>query len=82
MKGYILEANLEGQGWSSRLFTILLILTWELRYPQKRGVNRKRGGRGILEVVLPGQGEWLTLGNEGVTWGTKGKGKQYRLTIK
>ena len=44
MKGYILEANFEGQGWSSRLFTILLILTWELRYPQKRGINRKRGG--------------------------------------
>ena len=26
------------------MFTILLVLTWELRYPQKRGVNRKRGG--------------------------------------
>ena len=23
---------------------MLLILTWDLRYPQKRGVNRKRGG--------------------------------------
>ena len=22
----------------------LLILTWELRYPQKRGFNKKRGG--------------------------------------
>ena len=44
MKGCILETNFEGQGWSSRLFTILLILTWELRYPQERGVNRKRGG--------------------------------------
>ena len=44
MKGCILEANFEGQGWSSRLFTILLILTWELRYTQKRGVNRKEEG--------------------------------------
>ena len=40
MKGCILEANLEGQGWQSRLFTILLILTWELRYPHKRAVKR------------------------------------------
>ena len=45
MKGCILEANFEGQGWSSRLFTVLLILAWEFRYPQKRGVNRKRGER-------------------------------------
>ena len=43
MKGCIFEANVEGQGWSSRLFAVLLIQTWELRYPQKRGVNRKRG---------------------------------------
>ena len=54
MKGSILETNFEGQGWPSRLFTILLILTWELRYPQERGVNRKRGG--VLEVLLPGKG--------------------------
>ena len=52
MKGCILEANFEGQCWSSRLFTILLILTWELRHPQKRGINKKEGG---LEVVLPGK---------------------------
>ena len=38
------DTNFKGQGWSSKLFTILLILTWELRYPQKRGVNRKRWG--------------------------------------
>ena len=44
MKGCILDANFEGQGWSSELFTTFLILTWELRYPQKRGVNRKRRG--------------------------------------
>ena len=37
------EANLEGKGWQSRLFTILLILTWEMRYPPDRGINRKRG---------------------------------------
>ena len=55
MKGCIFEANFEGQVWSSTLFTILLILTLELRYPQKRGFNRKRGGGGVLEVVLPGR---------------------------
>ena len=41
MTGYILEANFEGQGWSSRLLTLLLIVTWELTYSQKGGVNRK-----------------------------------------
>ena len=44
MTGCILEANFEGQGWSSRLLTILLILIWELKYSQKREVNRKRWG--------------------------------------
>ena len=44
MKGCILGDNLERQRWSSRLFTILLILIWEFGYPQRRGVNRKRGG--------------------------------------
>ena len=44
MNGCILKANLEGQGWQLRLYIILWILTWELRYPQKRGVNRKRYG--------------------------------------
>ena len=52
MKGCILEANFEGQGWSSRLFTILLILIWEFRYPQKRLVNRKRREGRVLEVAL------------------------------
>ena len=28
MKGCILEANLEGQGWQTTLFTILLVLIW------------------------------------------------------
>ena len=55
LKGCIIEANFEGQVRSPRLFTILLILTYELRYPQKKGVNRKRG-EGVLKAVLPGRG--------------------------
>ena len=43
MKVCILEANLEGQGWYSKLFTILLILTWELRYLEKGGFTEKEG---------------------------------------
>ena len=43
MKVCILEANLEGQGWYSKLFTILSILTWELRYLGKRGFTEKEG---------------------------------------
>ena len=39
---------------------ILLILTWELRYPQKVGVHRKRGG--VFEVDLPGSGQIAYLG--------------------
>ena len=58
----ILEANFEGKGWSSRLLPILLILTWESRYPQKWGVNRKRGG--VLEAVLPWKGQ-MTYSGEG-----------------
>ena len=56
MKGCILGANFEEQGWLSRMFTILLILTWKLRYPQKRRADRKKRGEGDLEVVLPGRG--------------------------
>ena len=44
MKGFVLEDNFEGQGCSSILFTILLILSWELRYPQKRGLTEKEKG--------------------------------------
>ena len=64
MKGHILGTNFEEQGWSSRLLTILLILTRELRYPQKRGVNRERGGvgGGCLKVVVPGRGQMTYLG--------------------
>ena len=80
MKGCILEANFKGQGWS-RLFTILLILTWELRYPQKRGINRKRGG--VLEIVLLGRGQMTNLGEGRIClWEARGRGKLYRLTIK
>ena len=50
MKGYILEVNLAEQRWSSKPFPMFLTLTWELRYPQKRGVNTKKGG--VLEVAL------------------------------
>ena len=32
----------------------MLILNWNLRYPQKRGVNIKKGE--VLEVVLPRKG--------------------------
>ena len=64
MKGCILEANLKEEGWKSRMFTILLILTWKLRYPQKRGVNKKR--EGVFEVVLPGR-----RAND-LPWGRKG----------
>ena len=54
----------------------------ELRYPQKRGVNRKRRGE-VLEVVLPWVGgECLTLEKEGFAWGTRGRDKLYRLIIK
>ena len=42
----------------------------------KKGVNRtRRGEGGVLEVVLPDLGE-------GFAWGTRGRGKLYKLTIK
>ena len=46
MKGCILEANLEEQGWFTTLFTILLVLTWGLRCFWKRGNIRK----GFVEI--------------------------------
>ena len=48
MKGCMPDTNFKGKGWSSKLFTILLILTWELRYPQKRG--------GLFKLALPALG--------------------------
>ena len=80
MKQCILEANLEGQRWLSRLLTIL-ILTMELRYHQKREVNRKRGESFASCSAWDG-GKCLTLGKEEFAWGTKGRGKLYRLIIK
>ena len=67
-KKCIFEANLEGQGWQSRLITILLFLTRELRYPKKRGVNRKRGG--IFGSCFAQEwGKCLTLGKKGLPGG-------------
>ena len=43
MKGCILDANRKRQEWVSTLFTIILILTMELRYPKKRGSSEKEG---------------------------------------
>ena len=43
MKGCIIDANCKRQDWVSTLFTIILILTMELRYPKKRGSSEKEG---------------------------------------
>ena len=75
MKGCILEANLELQGWWLRLFPILLILAWELEYPEKREVNRKAGG--VLEVVLPGRGAYDLLSGRKDLPGGLGVGGNY-----
>ena len=65
MKGCILGANFEEQGWLSRMFTILLILTWKLRYPQKRRADRKKGEREIWKLFcLAGEAN-------DVPWGRK-----------
>ena len=77
----ILEDNFEGKGWSSRLLPILLILTWKSRYPQKWGVNRKRGGSFGSCSALEGSND-LPWGRKEFTWGTRSRGKQYKLTIK
>ena len=42
MKACIDETHIERQGCYSILFSILLILTWGLQYPQKVGVKRKK----------------------------------------
>ena len=54
----------------------------DLRYPQKRGVSRKRMGGRDLEVVLPGRGQMTYLGEGRVYLGNQGQGKVYRLTTK
>ena len=66
MKGCMSDTNFKGQGWSSKLFTILLNLTWELRYPQKRGVNRKRGG--LFKLVLPSLGRRVGGGGRQINY--------------
>ena len=49
MRECILVANLEGQGWYITMFTILLVLTWGLRYFWKTGNIKKsvRWNRGL-----------------------------------
>ena len=60
--------------------TILLILTWKLRYPQRRGVNRKRGG--VLEVALPGRRQMTYLGEGRVWLGDQGYGETIQINYK
>ena len=61
--------------------TILLILTWEFRYPQQRGFNRKRGGSFKSCSALKG-GKWLTLRKERFAWWTRDRKKIHRLNIR
>ena len=74
MKECILEVSFEGQGWSSRLYIILFILTLELRYPQKTGVNRKTGGNFVSSSAWEG-GKSFNLGKEGFARETRVRGK-------
>ena len=85
MKRCILKANLEGQGWQSRLFTILLLaLTMELKYPQKRRVNRKKGGSFRSYSAWEG-GQMTYLGEGRVCLGDQGYGEtiqtDYRMNF-
>ena len=67
MKGSILETNLEGKWWKSRLFTILFTLTGgEGNFGE--GKRRRR----VLEVVLPGRGQMTYLGEGMVCLGDQG----------
>ena len=80
MKGCILGDNFEEQGWLSRMFTILLILTWKLRYPQKRRADRKKG-RGRFGSCSAWQGRQMTYLGEGrICLGDQRQGKLYWLT--
>ena len=72
--------RLKDKGGNQDCLSILFILTMELRYPQKRGVNRKRGRLGSWFSL--GGGKWLTLGKEGFAWRNRDREKLYRLTIK
>ena len=53
----------------------MLILAWELEYPEKREVNRKEGG--VLEVVLPGRGAYDLLSGRKNLPGGLGVGGNY-----
>ena len=64
-----------------------MIITWELRYPQKRKVKRKRaevggGGWELYGLFYLRGGKWLTWWKESFGSGTKGTRKLYQLTIK
>ena len=80
MKECILEVSFEGQGWSSRLYIILFILTLELRYPQKIGVNRKTGGNFVSSSAWEGENH-LTWERKDLP-GRPGLGESYKLNYK
>ena len=58
MKECILEANLKGQVWQSSLFTILLILTWELRCTQEIVIYTNRRGS-FWKLLCLGRANYL-----------------------
>ena len=58
MKRFIFEANLEERGCSTTLVTILLVLTWGLRYFWKRGASEK----GCVEIEDCGTSVHFVLG--------------------
>ena len=61
----------------------MLILTQELRYPQKRGVNRKQGRGGEFQKFFFLGEERITYHREGrVCLDSRVRGKLYRLTTK
>ena len=47
----------------------------------KKWIWQKKRGE-FWKLFCLGGGKWHTLGKEGFTWGTRGRGKLYRLTIK
>ena len=70
MKGCILEANLQGQERQSRMFTILLILTWEFRQQKKR--------RQFWKLFCLGGGQMTYLGESIVCLGGPSVGGNYK----
>ena len=55
------------------LFTILLIIKWELIHPQKRGVNRKREKEKFWKLFCLGGRQKHTLRKEAFACGTRGR---------